>query len=434
MVLSHLSRCEVRFKKKEYKYKIDKEKAGKDVYKFYYFVRDILNIDKLSEHLLEKIDKDAHKKESLSKSERYKYFKISNLFEGNKKLGSAGKFWMIIYNMNDKSVQSLYQLLTKHEQNIFNLFLQFFNNNKFEDIDKFIGFTKSLDFYNDDLTIINLEADQEYVDLKIKKYEKNKNDANERELKTFKTTVLDFEKKKFENINYFTSEIDQNAIDKLYDNLIHKIEDIFIADKATKEKQKLKEKFDNLLKKIKKISENQQQSIKNYKASLMEQIKISTKNGDFDENLYNMYENKYEQLKKNSEDANKVSSDLSYNIRWPILMKDKTLTKSKTSLFIEILIWYSKIKNNIDNIKINNKNKNNKFKYVLQLQDFDEMKYASNLIISTEELTEDEFSMIYATLNSYYINKMIKNNLEQYLYNSAYEINKIIQNNLLLEK
>ncbi len=188
------------------------------------------------------------------------------------------------------------------------------------------------------------------------------------------------------------------------------------------------------MKKIKKISENQQQSIKNYKASLMEQIKISTKNGDFDENLYNMYENKYEQLKKNSEDANKVSSDLSYNIRWPILMKDKTLTKSKTSLFIEILIWYSKIKNNIDNIKINNKNKNNKFKYVLQLQDFDEMKYASNLIISTEELTEDEFSMIYATLNSYYINKMIKNNLEQYLYNSAYEINKIIQNNLLLEK
>ena len=102
---------------------------------------------------------------------------------------------MIIYNMNDKSVQLLKKLLKKKEENIFNLFLQFFNNNKFEDIDKFIGFTKSLDFYNDDLTIINLEADQEYVDLKIKKYEKNKNDANERELKTFKTTVLDFEKK-----------------------------------------------------------------------------------------------------------------------------------------------------------------------------------------------------------------------------------------------
>ena len=63
----------------------------------------------------------------------------------------------------------------------------------------------------------------------------------------------------------------------------------------------------------------------------------------------------------------------------------------KRSVF-ELLIWYSKIKNTIDNIKINNDNKDKKFKYILELQEFEEMKYASNLIISTDELIDEEFN------------------------------------------
>lgn len=59
------------------------------------------------------------------------------------------------------------------------------------------------------------------------------------------------------------------------------------------------------------------------------------------------------------------------------------------------------------------------------------MKYASNLIISTEELTEEEFKMIYSTLNAHYIFKMLNNKIEEYLYNPIYEINLILQNNLL---
>lgn len=63
--------------------------------------------------------------------------------------------------MNDESVRSLYKFLISYKQNIFNLFLQLYNDGKEEDIDKFIGFKKSLD----NLAIINLEEDDKKVNL-----------------------------------------------------------------------------------------------------------------------------------------------------------------------------------------------------------------------------------------------------------------------------
>ena len=60
------------------------------------------------------------------------------------------------------------------------------------------------------------------------------------------------------------------------------------------------------------------------------------------------------------------------------------------------------------------------------------MKNAVKLIMSTDELTENEFNMIYSTLNSHYIIKMIQSNLEKYLYNTILEINKILDDNLSL--
>ena len=76
-------------------------------------------------------------------------------------MGSAGNFLEIIYNMSDESVRSLYKLLISYKQNIFSLLLQFYNDGKEEDIDKFIGFKKSLD----NLAIINLEEDDKKVNL-----------------------------------------------------------------------------------------------------------------------------------------------------------------------------------------------------------------------------------------------------------------------------
>ena len=52
------------------------------------------------------------------------------------------------------------------------------------------------------------------------------------------------------------------------------------------------------------------------------------------------------------------------------------------------------------------------------------MNIASDLIISTDDLAEEEFKLIYSTLN-------IKNDLEKYLYNSIPEINQILEKNLL---
>ena len=63
--------------------------------------------------------------------------------------------------MNDESVRSLYKFLISYKQNIFNLFLQLYNDGKEEDIDKFIGFKKSLD----NLAIINLGEDDKKVNL-----------------------------------------------------------------------------------------------------------------------------------------------------------------------------------------------------------------------------------------------------------------------------
>ena len=60
------------------------------------------------------------------------------------------------------------------------------------------------------------------------------------------------------------------------------------------------------------------------------------------------------------------------------------------------------------------------------------MQNSVKLIMSTDELTENEFNMIYSTLNSHYIIKMIQSNLEKYLYNTILEINKILDDNLSL--
>ena len=110
----------------------------------------------------------------------------------------------------------------------------------------------------------------------------------------------------------------------------------------------------------------------------------------------------------------------------------KDLNKSNRAKFIELLLWYSKIKNIIDNIRTNNRKKGEKFQYILQLQDYKEMKNAIKLIVSTDELTENEFNMIYSILNSHYIIKMIQSNLVKYLYNTIFEINKILDDNLSL--
>ena len=81
---------------------------------------------------------------------------------------------MIIYQMNDKTVKALYQLLTNNEKTIFNLLLQFYNKIKKDNIDKYVSFNKSLDFYNENLIIIKIEADEEYVNQEIKKIMKKK--------------------------------------------------------------------------------------------------------------------------------------------------------------------------------------------------------------------------------------------------------------------
>ena len=76
---------------------------------------------------------------------RYRFFIISYLF-GSSKIDSEEKFWMIINNMNDKSVKSLCKLYTSYEKIIFKLFLHFVNNNNEKNVYKFIEFTKSLGF------------------------------------------------------------------------------------------------------------------------------------------------------------------------------------------------------------------------------------------------------------------------------------------------
>ena len=69
--------------------------------------------------------------------------------------------------MSDKSVKCFSKLLTNYERTIFNLLLRFFNNDKIENLDKFIAFTSSIKFYTDNLAILELEADEKFVEKKI---------------------------------------------------------------------------------------------------------------------------------------------------------------------------------------------------------------------------------------------------------------------------
>ena len=427
--LSHHSEYKIQGEKLS----INKEKKDKDtVFRFYYFVNKILEVTNLNDYIFKKIKDESKKKNSFKKEKRYLYFKISNLFENNSVKNSVGKFWMVIYNMNVKSVEAFKSILTTNEQNIFNLFLRFYNNDKIEELDKFIKFTESLEFYNENLIVLKLEADQYYVSQKIKKFQSSqKTERDKNDLEILQNVSLKMEKQKFESINYYTSEIGQDKIVNLYNELIQKVEDVFIADKETKEKKELKNKYDELKKKISKLDTKKLKNISCFKDSLLTQIELISKNNEIDKDNYRLYENKYEQLERSIKNNSKYIEQSKNNIKWPILFLEINLNKSKICKFIENLIWYSEIKNIIDNIKINN-NKEDKFKYQLKLQDYEEMKYASNLIMSTDELIDNEFNMIYATLNSHFIIKMVHDNLENYLFNSAVEINEILKNNLLL--
>ena len=438
LILSKHSKYEKKFKE-DYILEIDNDNKEKYKYRFFHIVRKVIEEENLNEKKIKKIIKENKNTDSFTidnknKDEidiRYKYFKISNMFENNT-LGSVGKFWMVIYNMSDKSVQCLAKLLTNYEKLIFNLFLKFFNDSNNSNIDKYLSFISSIAFYNDNLTILNLEADEKYVSNKIKQFKNN--EIEKKNLEVFSSTILKKEKEKFEGINYFTEEIGQVKIVKLYEDLIQKIEDIFIADKEIKEKNKLRNQLKELSNNIFaiKIKKNMK-NLKDYKDSLYNQINLLLSKEEFDNEDYDIYNSKYEQLKKANTNQGKNTNDIEYNIKWPIILKDKNIQKSQTTQFIEKLIWYSKIKNAIDNIKKYKKNKEDKFKYILELQEYEEMKFASNLIISTDELTDNELNLIYATLNSHYIMKMIKNQLEEYLFNGVDKINDILDNNLLIE-
>ena len=341
---------------------------------------------------------------------------------------------MIIYNMSDKSVKCFSKLLTNYERTIFNLLLRFFNNDKIENLDKFIAFTSSIKFYTDNLAILELEADEKFVEKKIHYIKKqNKSEKVRQALEDFNTTVLIAEKKGFEKINYYTTEIKRDDIVKQYENLSQLVEEKLKEDKETKEKNELKKKLEKLNSEINGIKvKSQNKNLGTYQISLMQQIKKSISDEAFDKEVYEMYKSKYEQLKQLNSNIGKTSNNIDYDIKWPLIIKDVKYTKSKTTEFLEILIWYSKIKNIIDNIKKYNNDKNAKSKYIFDLQEFEEMKFASNLIISSEELIDDEFNLIYSTLNSHYIFKMIQNNLENYLFNCAKEINGILDNNFIL--
>ena len=340
---------------------------------------------------------------------------------------------MVIYNMNDKSIKCLSKLLTNHERTIFNILLGFFNNDKKENIDKFIDFISTIKFYNDYLTILELEADEKFVEKKINIFKKsNETEKEKKALDNFNTSVLIAEKKEFEKIKYFTKEIKRDRIIKLYEKHIKNIEETLITDQETKERIELKRNFKELLYKIKHLNFKRQNELYNYKKYLLKKIELTINFEEFDKKEYEIYNNKYEWLKQLNSKIGKSSNNIEYNIRWPMLNKDSKYEKSKRVLFLEILIWHSKIKNIIDNIKKYNNDKNAKSKYIFDLQEFEEMKFASNLIISSEELIDDEFNLIYSTLNSHYIFKMIQNNLENYLFNCAKVINGILDNNFIL--
>ncbi len=205
--------------------------------------------------------------------------------------------WMI------KTIKALYQLLTNNEKNIFNLFLQFYNNIKKDNIDKYVSFNKSLDFFIENLIIIKIEADEEYVNLEIKKIMTDKkNDM--KHLEYMKNNILKQESQKYERINSFTNEINQSLIISKYNKLIQKIEDILIADK---ERNELKKKFEDLVKSINKVKTGSL-NIKDFKDILIEQIKLLINNSENNKENYEKYYNDYKLLIKNNNIMNKKNS------------------------------------------------------------------------------------------------------------------------------
>ena len=409
----------------KFKLKIVDNKNENDIFKFYYIINKILDYTDINKVNFDKeiTTKINYKDYALSKDDKYKFFKISNLFNGNNAY-SIGKFWMIIYNIDDKYYSSLFKLLTKYEQTIVNLFLSFYNNFNKENFSIFIDFIVSINFYTDNLIILNLEADEKYLSKKIKQFEEKQ------KLENF-ITILNNEKNKFLEINYFSDEIKKDEIINLYEQNIQNVNNIIIQNEKIKEKNILKNKFQLLYNNIDNIIITKNTNLEYYKKSLLEQINLTIEREEYDNESYEIYNNKFAQLKKLDLNFLMYTNINKFNIRWPIFMKEKIYTKSERAKFFEILIWYSKIKNSIDNIK-KNENRENRLKYLLKLYEFEEMKFAIDIILSNEELIEEEFNLILSTLNSYYIIKMIDNNLEKYLFNCSNEINKILENNFLL--
>ena len=199
---------------------IKDESDKKYKYMFFNIINKILDEDQpVDDDFMKKIyNRYKDKKFELKNEIFYKFFKISNLFE-DKNLSSVSMFLMIIYNMRAKSVQSLYKLLTKYEQKIFKLLVEFFNGNQIITKDEFIEFILSLKFYNDNLIILNLETNKKYIDKQIEKFKGAEYEEKRENLNILNTNIKK-EKDYFKNINYLTQEIEQDKIVDQYDNLI----------------------------------------------------------------------------------------------------------------------------------------------------------------------------------------------------------------------
>jgi hypothetical protein len=221
--------------------KIKDDSKETEISKFYFIVNTILDREKISKNDYNSIFKKKQKKlDNFSDNElRHKYVKISDLFEYNNS-NIIGKFFIILYDMNYESTKSLINLLTTYEQDIFNIFLKFYTNDKPENIDKYISFINSVNFYTDELVILHLEADKKYVSRRIDQFKNStKTEEDRLLLESFNNTILVKEKEKFLAINYFVDQIKRDEIVDEYQRYIQEINDLFIEDEKERKKNRI---------------------------------------------------------------------------------------------------------------------------------------------------------------------------------------------------
>ena len=336
-------------------------------------------------------------------------FKLSNFFEENNKSSLLGKAWSISYNCNKTNLMNYFNLFSYPlEFSLINLCLNIFELIEFRYIDDIISITKKMeDFCNKGSLLWQIHTNEFKPDKSKIDYYKTQIKIEEDTLNIVLNQKIKIGKSVSDELKKLLAEV-KSKIEKI-------IED--------NEKDITKKKLLNKKNEIKKLID----SIKS-KEAFINSTKIDFINMIDNIKDEDLSDNTLERLEKNAKflinlEKNSFKKQNNKTINWNCFVKTEPEEKrNKNLVLFEIIIWYSKLISIIN--WINESLSERLMEGILKLNNYPELKNITIFLLNIQEskelgncFSQENLFILYSTINSLLILRMINSQLINELFN-----------------